>query len=300
MQFGISLSHRQLKKLNIDLTYALKESVKYQFSFIRLSLYWDEIEKDQNHFDFKLIKKILNFYQKNQQKIILTIGLKAQRWPEFYWPEFIKQRDLDNQKTRELLFNFLEKSIKELKNYSCIKYWQLENEPLDPSGVYHNALPLNLLQEEANVIKKNDHRSIILSVWGNELIKRNLLKDLVNISNHVGLDLYHKQFVTEVLAKSIYLGPRQSIKQLKKYLAKFPRTNFWITEMQAEPWEKNEENYLSDRAKSMNPQILLTNLKEIASLDIEQIIFWGFEYWLWQKKRGNKDYFQLLKNLRKI
>lgn len=170
MQFGISLSHRQLKKLNIDLTYALKESVNYQFSFIRLSLYWDEIEKDQNHFDFKLIKKILNFYQKNQQKIILTIGLKAQRWPEFYWPEFIKQRDLDNQKTRELLFNFLEKSIKELKNYSCIKYWQLENEPLDPSGVYHNALPLNLLQEEANVIKKNDHRSIILSVWGNELI----------------------------------------------------------------------------------------------------------------------------------
>jgi len=298
MQIGISLSHLQLNELKIDLAYALNESIKCQFAFIRLSLYWDEIEKKPRTYDFSIIKKFLNFYQKNQQSIILTVGVKAQRWPEYYWPEHIEKKSLNNQKARKSLLQFIETSIKELKEYTCIKYWQLENEPLDPSGPNQEIIPLDFLKKEAKLIKNIDQRPIIITLWGNEIIKRDLLSKLTKITNYIGLDLYYKQFIGEIFAKSIYLRPLQSHKELKKYLDKFPNLNFWITELQAEPWEKNAEAYFSDHPKSISPQQLLKNFKQASLLGMDKIIFWGFEYCLWKKINGDDSYFKLIKEIK--
>jgi len=299
MQFGISLSHRQLNKLNIDLDYALSESIKQHLAFVRLSLYWDEIEKKPSIYDFSKIKKILNFYQRHQQAIILTVGVKAQRWPEYYWPKFIKEQNLNNRQTRKLLLKFIEVSIKELKTYSCIEYWQLENEPLDPSGPNHDAIPLNFLQKEAELVKILDQRPVIITLWGNDIIKRNLLAKISTITDEIGLDLYYKQFIGEVFGQSIYRGPLSSSKQLKKYLAKFPEINFWITELQAEPWEKDEKVYLNANPKSINPQQLLYNLKEAKALGADRILLWGFEYWLFKKLKGDDGYYAKIKELNK-
>jgi GH35 family endo-1,4-beta-xylanase len=298
MQLGISLSHRQLNKLKIDLDYALNESINQSFVYIRLSLYWDEIEKKSGIYDFSKIKKILNFYQKHQQAIVLTVGVKAQRWPEYYWPQFIKEKNLNNQQTQKSLLQYIEASISELKTYSCIKYWQLENEPLDPSGPEEDTISFNFLQKEAKLIRELDQRPLILNLWGNEIIKRNLLAKLSTITDNIGLDLYYKQFVGEVFGHSIYRGPVQNTKQLKKYLAKFPKINFWITELQAEPWEKDEKAYLSASPKSINSQQLLQNFKKAKSLGIDRILFWGFEYWLWRKLKGDDSYLVLIKNLK--
>lgn len=298
MQISISLSHLQLNELKIDLAYALNESIKCQFAFIRLSLYWDEIEKKPRTYDFSIIKKFLNFYQKNQQGVILTVGVKAQRWPEYYWPEFVENKNFHSHETQKLLLGFIKKSITELKKYTCIQYWQLENEPLDPSGPNQDIIPLDFLQQEVELIKNIDQRAIIISVWGNEIIKRNLLDKLTNITNNIGLDFYYKQFVSEIFGKSIYLRPLQSHKELKKYLNKFPNLNFWITELQAEPWERNAEAYFSDHPKSISPQQLLKNFKQASLLGMDKIIFWGFEYWLWKKINGDDSYFKLIKEIK--
>lgn len=299
MQFGISLSHRQLNKLNIDLDYALSESVKQRFAFIRLSLYWDEIEKKPGTYDFSKIKKLLNFYQKHQQSIILTVGVKAQRWPEYYWPKFIKEQNPNNQETRMFLLQFIEASISELKTYSCIKYWQLENEPLDSSGPNQDIIPFDFLQKEAKLIKKLDQRPVIITLWGNDVIRRNLLAKLSTITDEIGLDIYYKQFIGEVFGQSIYRGPLSSSKQLKKYLAKFPKINFWITELQAEPWEKDEKAYLSAYPESISPQQLLRNFKKTKALGADKILLWGFEYWLFKKLNGDDGYFAMIKELKK-
>lgn len=297
MQFGISLSHHQLKALKIGLTFALNESLKPKFAYIRLSLYWNEIEKNQQVYDFSLIKKMLNFYQKNQQNIILTVGLKAQRWPEYYWPEFVKNKNLDNDETKKLLLKFIETSIKELKKYSCIKYWQLENEPLDPSGLHREIIPFDFLQQEALCIKKIDNRPMIISLWGNGIIKRNFVKNIYSITNNIGLDLYEKQFVKEILGKSIYLGPLQTKNTINKYRKEFPEINFWITELQAEPWEKNTIAYFSSAPQSMSIQQLIKNYNFALGLGIKNILFWGFEYWLWKKINGDNSYFKLVNKM---
>ena len=300
MKLGINFSHRQLKELKIDLDDALRESIKYQFAYIRLSLYWDEVEKIKNTYDFSIIKKLLDFYQKSQESIILTVGVKAQRWPEYYWPEYIKKKNLNNRKTRESLLQFIDVSIKELKTYSCIKYWQLENEPLDPSGPNQDTIPLAFLQKEAKLIKNIDQRPIIVTLWGNEIIKRDLLGKLTTITDNIGLDLYYKQFVSKILKKSIYLGPLHSNQELKKHLAKFPNLNFWITELQAEPWEKDAKAYLSLVPKSISPQQLLKNFKQASLLNIDKILFWGFEYWLWKKINGDNSYFKILEEIKNL
>jgi hypothetical protein len=156
---------------------------------------------------------------------------------------------------------------------------------------------LSFLEEELNLIKSLDQRKIITTVWGNETIKRKNIEKLSLISEKIGLDLYYKQFIAKSLGKSIYTGPLQSSKKLKKHLEKFPQNKFWITELQAEPWEKNQKDYLSENPKSISPKLLLENYKKVSFLEIETIIFWGFEYWLWRKINGDSSYFELIKQL---
>ena len=298
MKLGISLSQKKLAELAIKLETALTESLKYNFSLIRLSLYWNEIETKKGKYNFSEIKKILNFYEKNNQDIILSIGVKAQRWPEYYWPNFIENKDPNDQNTQKLILKFLEKNIKELKKYKCIKYWQIENEALDPSGPHNQQIPLSFLKEEIKAVEKLDQRPIINTVWGNDLIKRKSLEQLNSLSEIIGLDLYYKQFIRETLGKAIYIGPQFSNKKLKKHLGKFPENKFWITELQAEPWEKDEKTYLSNSPKSISPKLLEKNLEKILTLPVETILFWGFEYWLWKKLNGDNSYFKFIQNLK--
>ena len=298
MKLGISLSQRKLEELGIKLETALEESLKYNFSLIRLSLYWNETETKRDKFNFSKIKKILNFYEKNKQDIVLSIGVKAQRWPEYYWPDFIENKNSNNETTQKLILKFLKQSIKELKKYNCIKYWQIENEAIDPSGPENQQIPLAFLKKEIKTIKKLDSRPIIGTAWGNDLIKRKSLEKLTPLTKIIGLDLYYKQFIGETLGKAIYLGPQFSSKKLEKHLGKFPENKFWITELQAEPWEKDENTYLSANPKSISPQLLEKNIEKVLALPIETILFWGFEYWLWKKLNGDNSYFEFIQNLK--
>ena len=258
----------------------------------------NKIETEKDKFNFLKIKKILNFYEKNNQNIILTVGIKAQRWPEYYWPDFIENKNPNNEKTQNEILDFIKQSIKELKKYSCIKYWQIENEALDPSGPKNQQIPLAFLKKEIDTIKKIDSRPIISTAWGNDLIKRKSLEKLNPLTEIIGLDLYYKQFIGETLGKTIYLGPQFSTKKFKKHLSKFPENKFWITELQAEPWEKDESTYLSANPKSISPQLLEKNLEKVLALPIETILFWGFEYWLWRKLNGDNSYFEFIQNLK--
>lgn len=289
MQYGASFSHPHLEELGMHPQKAIKEFKSLGFSWIRLGCYWNDIEKVEGKFDFRKLENLIKFCEKNKINVVLTVGMKAPRWPEYYNPNWVNNSDL-HIKTLE----FIEKCIKCFKKHKCIKVWQIENEPLDPSGPDNKSVDLKLLKDELGLVKNLDKRKIMITFWGNDLINRGLYKKILICKeiDIIGIDLYLKQskWITKWLP--IYFGPSSSLENLKEVTNEIRRKGkeFWITELQAEPWEPNQKLHESDNPPSFSPTDFKRNLDYALSLSPNTILFWGFEYWLSRKLKGDLRY----------
>ncbi len=281
--FGITFSPQQLSHLGLPVLASLKRACSFDFSHIRIGVQWSAVEKKPKQRDLEAVRTLLDCCELNHQSVVLTVGVKAPRWPEFYLPEHLQKLGINNSLFREHLLEYVQHVVSELKTYGCITHWQVENEPLDPSGPKGMVVPEQLLREEVAVIRKLDTRPVILTLWANAMQARGTLGKLTTLADIVGLDLYYHQFVTKLLGKSIYTGPIATKSFLQKKVAHSP-TPLWITELQAEPWEANMESYQSANPKSMSPELLANNVREALTLNPKVILFWGFEYWLWRER----------------
>lgn len=300
MQFGTTFSHRHLKYLSCSVADALDKAISLNFAYLRICTYWDEIEKIEGQYDWSELEKILNTCQQKNQKVVLTLGVKAPRWPEYYFPDWIKHKDLDHIETQTKILNFITKTITQLQKFSCIKYYQIENEALDPSGPKQLIIPVSFLKEEIALSKKLDPKKIIVSLWGNQLSKRSLLPTLTEISDIVGLDLYYHQFTKQIFGKSFYQGPADEQNKIKKILTQSTK-EIWIMELQAEPWEENHQGYLAKKPQSISPQKIATFYQKASHLPVSTVFFWGFEYWFYQlSKRKNNSYFEIIKKISNV
>lgn len=292
---GTTYSTIQANNLHLPQS-AFDELLDLKFNLIRIGTYWSSIQKNKDEYDFTEIKHLLNLCEERGQKIVLTVGMKGPRWPEFYIPKW-----LENESDETVQFSFLKylgNLINELKSYSSIQYWQVENEPLDPSGPENKIIPHTFLQKEVQLVKQLDNRLIVTTVWGNDLSKRNLLTKLTEASDIIGIDLYYKQFLTKVYNKSLYRGPADSDRKIKQLLSTY-KNPIWIMELQAEPWEQSSAAYKSDNPKSMNSKLLQKNYNRVLELQPEAIFLWGYEYWYYKKKQGNFEMWNGVRDLLK-
>jgi hypothetical protein len=297
MKFGTTFSHHQLQHLSCSVADALDKAIELKLDYLRICTHWDEIEKIEGEYDWSQLEKIINACEKKQQDVVLTLGVKAPRHPEFYFPNWVENKDLRNPQTQEKILNFIQQTIKKFKNLSCIKYYQVENEALDPSGPDNLTIPLSLLKREVALVKKLDNKQVIVSLWANKLSKRNLLPKLAKTADIIGLDLYYQQFISKILGKSLYRGPADSHQKMVKLLSKLDQET-WIMELQAEPWEDNQQDYLAPNPQSISPQKLKSFYQQASQLPVSAIFFWGFEYWFYQlKKNNNNDYFDTISEI---
>lgn len=280
MRIGTTFAHPHLKYLGLNVEDSLRELRSLNLDIVRLGVYWNEVEPENKKFDFSQTKKLLDFFERNDQDIVLTVGMKSPRWPEFYLPLWLKHKK-PNEVEFEVL-RFIKSSINKFKDYRCIKYWQVENEPLDPSGPEKLTIPYQLLEKEVQLIKSIDKRQIILNVWGNELTKRNLYKKSASLADILGADIYYR--TPSLLGK--YKGPRDSDLKLSTLLSDLGKP-FWFSELQAEPWEKGEIVAYSDNSPSLNAVLLKDNFEKAKQMNPDAILLWGFEYWLFKKTKGD-------------
>jgi len=293
-KLGITLSQSHLEHLNIPIDLAIQESLKHNFAHIRIGAYWNQIEISPGGFDFSKLQYLLSKYEQANQPVVLTLGVKAPRWPEYYWPDFIVNKDPKESQTQQQILTFIKQVIHVTKSFKCITHWQVENEPFDPSGPNNLLIPHSLLEQEIKLVKSLDSRPVIVTCWGNDLLSRGGFHQAEQLADELGVDLYFKQFITQVLGKNIYRGPAQTDKKLIKFFQSCPKP-VWITELQAEPWEKDETGYMSDQPQSISPNQLKANIERARKLPVKEILLWGFEYWLWQSQKGNDSYFDAIK-----
>lgn len=303
MELGTSFSHRYLKWLGVNPQKAIKDFQKLGLKWIRLGCYWDEIEKEPGIFSFKELDPLVKFCENNKINIVLTVGMKAPRWPEYYLPTYLLSQlelgrlssiKLDNKILLESTLNFLEKSVNHFKVSKAVKVWQVENEPLDPSGEKWWRITPEFLETEVNLVRRLDPtRKIMINVWGNETEKTKTYLRALRLADIVGLDIYLRHAAVSPLAKlGIYLGPTTDQKgfveigQQIKVLGK----DFWLAELQMEPWEPGELNTKKDNPPSFLPGHFLENLNYSRILNPAVNMLWGFEFWYWRKLNGDERY----------
>lgn len=287
---GTTYSGRHARSLGLDPDQALLHCLRLPLQVIRLGAYWDAIEQRPGEFDFTALESQLLACQEAQKEVILCVGVKAPRWPEYYFPAHVHP-DCTNTLTQDSLLRFIEATIRATRAFSCICTWQVENEPLDPSGPERMSIPLELLCREIELVRSMDSRKIVVTLWGNDLLQRGLLQKIIPFVDSIGIDLYYSQYVGRLLYKNLYVGPRDTSRTLQKALASFGKP-IWISELQAEPWEENDVAYRGDSPKSMSVEQLQANWHQAVPIGAQYVLFWGVEYWLWQQSQGNPSYIQ--------
>jgi hypothetical protein len=293
---GTTYSHRHIEELDLNATDAFKELLSLKFDIIRLACYWDEMQPDPQINNFAPIHELLKKCEQENQKVLMTIGMKAPRWPEFYIPHWLAINPTNSfslwERVREKAIPYLQKVITQLQSYDCITHWQIENEPLDPSGPEKLTIPLDILQEEVQLIKKLDKRPVLINLWANELTRRNLLPHILELADIVGLDIYYKV----PSFSCFYIGPSNSDMELAEIINSAQKP-FWITELQAEPWEIDEQTKFQGDTPSCNPELLQENFTRASTMKPEATLLWGYEYWYWQKQNKNTALWQSVKKI---
>jgi len=69
-----------------------------------------------------------------------------------------------------------------------------------------------------------------------------------------------------------------------------------VIELQTEPWvAKGNMVYLTEKEinKSMSVEQFKANLQYSINLDYNKTYLWGVEWWYWQKKYGNPEYWKI-------
>lgn len=277
LQLGTTFSHRVLRDRGQDWQKAFQELLLLKFDRIRLGVYWDESEPKEGSFQFSELEWMLSLCDRHGQKVVLTVGVKSPRWPEFYFPDWV-----DQEQYEEPLLRYVHASVTVLRKHPCIVAWQLENEPLDTSGPDKRKIPLSLLKKEAALLRSLDVRPLWGNIWGNTLYSRGILPKMAKVVDVVGLDLYPKVFAFSTFFGAFYAWPQDPPFLLRNQISRCHKP-VWIVELQAEPWEKNDAAYWSQTPKSLSVSQMRKNLLWAASLRPEGIMFWGYEYW-WQKK----------------
>ena len=263
----------------------LKElKVKY----IRIPVYWDEIEKEPGKFDFSAYDYLLNTGEKENVKFVLAIGRRLPRWPECHVPDWVSSRERRCRPSDSL--EMIKTVVEHFKNRASVEYWQVENEPfLNSFGVCAPFDP-GFLKQEIDFVHSLDSRKVIvtgsgeLEFWGQE----------ARLGDIFGSTLYRTVY-DNFLGYIKYPIPIVYYRA-KAWLAGLTPDRLMVMELQAEPWvPKGSITSLTPAAidKSLSIQQFRSNLQYAINLNFSRTYIWGVEWWYWQKKYGNPEYWWL-------
>lgn len=266
---------------------------------VRLSVEWSEVEPRPGEFDFRLIDALLREVDASGAKALVSVGAKAQRHPEFYIPDWALDRielapnsEVDRDPYfRERVLLMVGEVVRHISASPAIDAWSADNEPYIPSERASGwRMSREFVQLERDVIRANDPAGRPVSI---------------NHAQHYVMDRrwQHALDDSDVLAASFYpfrnqpiLGrtfviPIAEIGFLAPNYAHQARSaeaqgkEFWLTEMQAEPWHDGDMRLLGPENRSAN----LTEGNFRKAIDYarrsgaERVYLWGAEWWLYQK-----------------
>ncbi len=289
--YGMTFSHRELRGRGLDWRKALDAADSLGMRFVRIGVYWSDVERSEGRFDFSELDDLLARLQRKGYKALVTVGMKAPRWPEFYippwaFPKTHNEKNAEVSKDPELrkrTLRFIEEAVRHLSPSPAIAAWQVENEPMDRSGEKRWFIGADFLAQEADLVRRHDRarRPLVVNCWSDDQLYASApwtdgsyaVRNALAIGDILGLDVYPRVGKEQVFYK------RRTIGLPTRYLgwAKSKGKKAWIVESQAEPWppasyDAEAMGWLVDRHLEQGYKVIL---------------LWGFEWWYEGHLRGD-------------
>lgn len=315
LKLGTTFSQLQCRYLGLDVRQTFRQVCSLGFDLIRLCSYWNELEPASGQFDFTTLDWLLAESQSHEIEVVLTLGMKTPRWPEFHFPNWLMAQQglhsskgaLDQNRTiSDLTLRLIEAVMRHTRHAPHLRYWQVENEPLTRLEITAGRwLRAAFLAKEVDLVRQLalPGQTIVMTnaislPGGNLAEDEAALQVSQSLADCVGINVYTR---VPSWQKSFYLKPLPTYwKTLKRWQQQITKAGkaAWITEAQAEPWEPHQlvptQQLSPPSASPWHTTQLVTFL---GYLGYETVMLWGCEYWYWQQQQGRQEWWEAMQQL---
>jgi len=314
LKIGTTYSPRQSEYLGLDWKETYLSILDLNLDVIRLGTYWNEVEKVKDTYDFTVLDWQIGEARKRNIPVLLSVGMKAPRWPEYFIPEWmIKNMEQgfgegipgDDEYLKDRALQFIRAVVSHYKDEKIIRYWQVENEPLDRAGAQYWWITRNFLKQEVDLVRKIDggKRPIVINVatYPNRFLRSlskfyapyDAVQEAIPLCDILGLNVYpavgHKFWWRKMYFWSTSSERIEYFSDILRKI-KFQGKKAWIIEFQAEPWEPGLLVHKgTDRPPTGWPEASREYFNEFKSMGFDTFLLWGAEYWHFRKIQHQDD-----------
>ena len=290
IKWGVTFSAKYAEELGLDWQEVyLRMLDDLGVKYLRIPVYWSEIEKKPGQFDFRDIDWQLAEANKRGAQVILAVGYRVPRWPECHAPSWAK--DLPQKVFRQRVENLLKQTILHTRVFSNIYAWQVNNEPFLESFGDCRSITKEELAQDIGIVKAldNKQRKIVLTESGelSTWIKSAGLADVIGTSLYRTVWNKYIGYFRYPLPPAFYRFHADLITK------NFPVEKVIISELQAEPWPPGKsilQTSISEQMDSFDLELFKHNIDYARRTGIDEIYLWGVEWWYWMKERGKPEF----------
>lgn len=296
---GVNFSCKRAEYLGQDCHAALAEVLDdLGARSFRLSIYWSDVEQAPGQYDWSSIDWQLDMLRQRGARAVVTVGMKAQRYPEFWLPTWLRLAanipengfPEDNPLIPEYLFPYLDAATRHLRDNPAVDSIQVENEPFVHFQGHANGWHIRraFLAREIATVRAADggiHRiSISHASW---LRRDDTWKWILDNADVVSQSVYTKRQRGPWSWLYIFpyrLGPFTPNLPGQAREAARRGKELWIAELQAEPYEQPTVDVRRGRgqaAASFSPRWLEDNLRLARRSGATRVYLWGVEWWMY-------------------
>ncbi|MDO8581552.1 MAG: beta-galactosidase, partial [bacterium] len=282
--WGVTFSKAQAQYLGLD----WKQAYLAMFDdlgvrAVRLSAYWNEIEREQGKYDFTALDWQVAEATKRNVRIILAVGRRLPRWPECHDPSWLKNEEGDVAEQK--LSAFITAVVERYKKNTLIAMWQVENEYfLSLFGECPKGTKESFAKEVA-LVRSLDARQILVTDSG----ELSTWRKPAPFGDYLGTTMYRVVWNKSIgYWRYTYIFP-PVFYRWKALLVGKSIDHMIGAELQAEPWAPDGLLALApgEYKKSLDVKQFFANVDFARRTGISEQYLWGVEYWYWLKETQN-------------
>jgi hypothetical protein len=310
MRVGTSFSPRRCARVGLPAQETFRHVLGCGFVIVRMSAHWDEIAER----GYAEMDGLLDAARTAQQPIVLTVGMKAIQWPEFYLPAGMPSPAVPrggrigrDPRLAGQVLSFISETVGRYRDRTEIVAWQVENEPFNRSGPHHWWIDPRLVRREVRAVRAIDaRRPILINTFAHfdaeldsessprhgpfavrRLSPEQTILEMLGTGDVLGLDVYAAIGAMSESGPTVRRADADSAASAARWLlaARARGRDAWIVEAQAEPWEPSHDTYANP--VSFSPEDLVANFERLAAAGFSTILLWGCEYWWWRAAAGD-------------
>lgn len=302
-KYGVTFSAAQAQSLGLDWKEVYNKMLDDKASnadglgvkLVRVPVYWDQVEPKAGEYHFDDLDYQVKLAEQYNARLVLTMGLKAPRWPECHQPGWVKELNASDAADNALL-SYIEAAVLRYYNSPAVAIWQVENEPFLQFGEC-GKMNKKLLDKEIALVKKLDPSRPILISDSGELSS---WTEAGNRGDIFGTTLY--RFVFSDVFKRYWVNYIPSwFYRIKAGWVRLlnPGKQIAIIELQAEPWTTKGilNTPIEEQFKTMSMKKFESILGVARATGLSPQYLWGVEWWYWMKDQGHPEFWERAKNL---